>query len=69
MMARIALLKIYILLRLLYNQCLLMSSVFFYSTGKDEVYIKTDGGKRRMKIHELQIEMHERNRDIRNKSS
>ncbi|OXS58099.1 hypothetical protein B1A99_15865 [Cohnella sp. CIP 111063] len=30
---------------------------YFFSTGKDEVFIKTDGGKRKLKVHEMQIEL------------
>jgi len=33
------------------------SSGYFFSTGKDEVYIKTDGGKKKLKTHEIQIEL------------
>lgn len=36
------------------------SSEYFFSTGKDEVFIKTDGGKRKLKTHELQIELKSR---------
>ncbi|WP_366289929.1 AAA family ATPase [Paenibacillus sp. AN1007] len=36
------------------------SSEYFFSTGKDEVYIKTDGGKRKLKTHEIQIELKSR---------
>ncbi|WP_338708095.1 RNA-binding domain-containing protein [Paenibacillus amylolyticus] len=35
-------------------------SEYFFANGKDEVYIKTDGGKRRLKAHELQIELKSR---------
>lgn len=33
------------------------SSEYFFSTGKDEVFIKTEGGKRKLKTHEMQIEL------------
>ncbi|KJD46595.1 hypothetical protein QD47_06145 [Paenibacillus terrae] len=36
------------------------SSEYFFSTGKDEVYLKTDGGKRKLKTHEIQIELKSR---------
>lgn len=36
------------------------SSEYFFSTGKDEVYIKTEGGKRKLKTHEMQIELKSR---------
>ncbi|MFD1906046.1 ATP-binding protein [Paenibacillus rhizoplanae] len=31
-----------------------------FSTGKDEVYIKTDGGKRKLKTQEIQVELKSR---------
>jgi len=41
-------------------------SQFFYATAKDEVYMKTDGGKKKMKMQELQIEIRDRNNTQKN---